>query len=45
MYKLIMNSNSVLRTADGATIPNDPYNKDWQAYQKWLAQGNTPDPA
>jgi hypothetical protein len=34
----------VIRTADGATIPNDPANRDWQKYQKWLADGGVPDP-
>lgn len=34
----------VFREADGATIPNDPGNRDWIAYQAWLALGNTPDP-
>ena len=33
----------IMRTADGAHIPADPLNVDWQAYQAWLAAGNTPD--
>lgn len=43
-YKLIADSTFVQR-GDGATIPCDPANIDWQAYQAWLAAGNTPDPA
>jgi len=27
---------------DGAWIPPDPANRDWVAYQEWLAEGNTP---
>lgn len=35
---------SVLRD-DGASIPNDPLNTDWQVYQAWLDAGNSPLPA
>ena len=44
-YTLIQNSSYVIRDADGATIPDDPLNADWRAYQAWLAAGNTPTPA
>ena len=37
--------NCVIRTTDGAAIPFDPDNTDYQAYLKWLEAGNTPLPA
>lgn len=37
--------NMILRTTDGAFIPPDPANTDYAAYQAWLAEGNTPEPA
>ncbi len=32
----------IVRDAEGAHIPADPRNADWQAYQAWLAAGNAP---
>jgi hypothetical protein len=50
MYKLIKDpirniESSVKRLSDGAAIPFEPANTDYQAYLKWVSEGNTPLPA
>ena len=48
-YKDVMTNavvtHAILRTTDNAFIPFDPANTDYQAYLKWLEEGNTPEPA
>jgi hypothetical protein len=50
MYKLIKsnftgNVDSVLNLENHLNIPFNPDNTDYQAYLKWVAEGNTPEPA
>ncbi len=43
--KLTGQEIGVIRIADGACIPFDPANTDYQEYLKWVSEGNTPLPA
>jgi hypothetical protein len=43
-YQMAANGLDVLRNVDGAHIPADSRNHDWQQYEAWLATGNIPDP-
>ena len=43
-YKLTDN-DTIIRIADGASIPADPANRDYAEYLEWVEEGNTPDAA
>ena len=52
MYKLLKSIftgqvTGVQKIGEGyvTSIPFDPANTDYQAYLKWVAEGNTPEPA
>jgi hypothetical protein len=48
MYKLLIGptvkNDAVLRILDGAVIPFNPANTDYQQYLAWLSEGNEPLP-
>lgn len=52
MYKKLIDpitkedsTQQVKRISDGAFIPFDPANTDYQEYLEWLSDGNTPEEA
>lgn len=49
MYKEYKNLDGVVSTiqrlSDSAFIPFDQQNSDYAEYLRWLAEGNTPEPA
>ena len=47
MYKIrkVADTNVIIRLSDGACIPFDPANTDYQQYLKFLEEGGQPLPA
>jgi hypothetical protein len=45
LYKNSINQTLIQKIDDGACIPCDEANTDYQAYLKWVSEGNTPLPA
>ena len=43
-YTLTAYPNTIVRDVDGAFIPDDPANLDYQNYLAWLDAGNEPNP-
>jgi hypothetical protein len=43
-YTLTAHPNTIVRDEDGAFIPTDPDNIDYQDYLAWLDEGNKPTP-
>jgi hypothetical protein len=43
-YQLLANDSDLILRSDGAIIPKGN-NGDWQLYEAWLKEGNTPEPA
>ena len=44
-YQLTLLPVTIVRLSDGAAIPADPNNADWQRYLAWQAAGGVPTPA
>ena len=43
-YTLTAHPNTIVRDVDGAFIPDDPANLDYQDYLAWLDADNAPTP-
>ena len=43
--QIIGTTETITRVSDNAHIPLNPDNTDYQAYLKWVSEGNTPEPA
>jgi hypothetical protein len=44
-YIAVTDDVGVRRLPDDVFIPNDSRNRDWAAYQQWVAEGNKAEPA